>query len=139
MLDELKAHLEEMLRSFRSGVAVYEEHLVEALAKLAGAQDKLDQHAAEVVANIQANIDDKAGCVAEIAKNVAQTTGETEVGTDTTTTAEKTEVPVQTAGFEGVASAENPAPAASTDTTTTAEPAQAAGVDAEPDQTEVKA
>lgn len=34
MLDELKAHLEEMLRSFRSGVAVYEEHIVEALAKL---------------------------------------------------------------------------------------------------------
>ena len=34
MLDELKAHLEEMLRGFRSGVAVYEDHLVEALAKL---------------------------------------------------------------------------------------------------------
>ena len=35
MLDELKAHLEEMLRGFRSGVAVYEDHLLEALAKLA--------------------------------------------------------------------------------------------------------
>lgn len=34
MFDELKAHLEEMLRGFRSGVAVAEEHIVEALVKL---------------------------------------------------------------------------------------------------------
>lgn len=41
MLDELKAHLEEMLRGFRSGVAVYEDHIVEALAKLERAAAQL--------------------------------------------------------------------------------------------------
>ena len=41
MLDELKTHLEEMLRGFRSGVAVYEEHIVEALAKLERAAAQL--------------------------------------------------------------------------------------------------
>ena len=45
MLDELKAHLEEMLRGFRSGVAVYEEHIVEAL-------DKLERAAAQITAPI---------------------------------------------------------------------------------------
>jgi DNA polymerase-3 subunit gamma/tau len=52
MLDELKAHLEEMLRGFRSGVAVYEEHLVEALAKLERAAAQLVTPAAPAAQDI---------------------------------------------------------------------------------------
>jgi hypothetical protein len=51
MLDELKAHLEEMLRGYRSGVAVYEQHIVDALAKLERAAVQLVAPAPVVAQN----------------------------------------------------------------------------------------
>ena len=41
MLDELRAHAEEMLRGFDSGVAVYREHITELLSKIERAAAQL--------------------------------------------------------------------------------------------------
>ena len=74
MLDELKAHLEEMLRGYRSGVAVYEQHIVDALAKLERAAVQLVAPA-PVVAQIAETVAQNPVGVAETGQSVAEVAG----------------------------------------------------------------
>ena len=91
MLDELKAHLEEMLRGFRSGVAVAEEHLVEALNKVERAAANLVAPVAGVVtgeaAGTQSTATDLGAGVAEHASSATDnTTSASETGTSAPST-----------------------------------------------------